>query len=61
MFDKKLPLIIMGFLIQPQFFFRYVRKPEVLTKIGELLINMAANVTAVNYPNIKIAVSIYFF
>jgi hypothetical protein len=51
----------MGFLIQPQFFFRYVRISEVLAKIGELLIDMPADVTAVNYPNLKIPAFIYQF
>jgi hypothetical protein len=36
-------------------------KTQVLAKIGKLLINMPANVTAVNFPNFKIPALIYQF
>jgi hypothetical protein len=51
-FDEERALIVLGFLVNPEFLLRYVRIPVVLAEIRELLIDVPANVCAIDYPNL---------
>ena len=51
-FDEEGALIMLGFLVNPEFLLRYVRIPVVLAEIRELLIDVPANVCAIDYPNL---------
>ena len=51
-FDEEGALIMVGFLVNPEFLLRYVRIPVVLAEIRELLINVPADVCAIDYPNL---------
>ena len=48
-------LIMPGFLVNPKLLFRYVRIPVVLAEIRELLINVPADICAIDYPNLVVA------
>jgi len=51
-FDEERALIMLGFLVDPEFLLRYVRIPVVLAEIRELLVDMPADVRAIDYPNL---------
>ena len=51
-FDEERAFIVLGFLVNPEFFLRYVRIPVVLAEISELLIDVPADVCAIDYPNL---------
>jgi hypothetical protein len=53
--DEEGALIVFGFLVNPEFLLRYVRIPVVLAEIRELLIDVPADVCAIDYPNLKVA------
>ena len=53
-FDEEGALIMLGFLVNPEFLLRYVRIPVVLAEIRELLIDVPADVCAIDYPNLVV-------
>jgi hypothetical protein len=53
-FDEEGTLVVFGFLVDPEFLLRYVRITVMLAKIRELLINMPAEVCAIDNPNLKV-------
>lgn len=61
MVDIKFRLVLFGFTVNPQFVNWYVGEPVVLAEIGELFIDVRANVRAVDYPRNQVAPPVDFF
>ncbi|MCX6035085.1 MAG: hypothetical protein NTV38_08930 [Chloroflexi bacterium] len=58
--DEKKALIVLSFLVDPEFLLRDVRIPVMLADIGELLIDVPADVYAIDYPNLVVAACFIF-
>jgi hypothetical protein len=52
--DEEGTLIVLGFFVNPEFFLRYVRISVMLAEIRELLIDVSADVSAIDYPNLVV-------
>ena len=52
MVDEERALIVLGFLVNPEFILRDVRISVMLAKICELLVDMSTDVCAIDYPNL---------
>ncbi|HEY5157718.1 MAG TPA: hypothetical protein VII93_07130 [Anaerolineales bacterium] len=59
-FDEEGALIVLGFLVDPEFLLRDIRIPVVLAEIGELLIDVPADVRAIDYPNLVVTACYIF-
>jgi hypothetical protein len=55
MIDEERVFIVLGFLIDPEFFLKDVGIPIVLPEIREFLINMPADICTIDDPNPVVA------
>ena len=61
MVDKKPLLVVFGFAVNPEFVFRNIRIPVMLAEIGELFVDMSANIGAIDNPYLQIVPLLNFF
>ena len=50
--DEKCPLVVLGFVIDPEFVRRDIRAAEMLAKIGEFFVQVPADIAAIHNPNV---------
>ena len=58
MIDEERALVVLRFLVDPEFVLRNVPVPVVLTEVRELLIDVSADIAAIHYPHLNVAASV---
>jgi hypothetical protein len=59
MVNKKLPFIVIGFLVKPQLVVSNIGEPEMLPEVGELFVEVAADIAAINDPDCEVSALFY--